>query len=131
MVLIAVGIVLAVCCIGGIGGGLWLYNTFTDVSGPAQAATKAYLDDIIAGNYPAAYGRLCQKVRTNTSQDDYVRVQSAQRKITSYEVVGTSVSNYNGRTTARVSTKLVQDTGLEIRQGFPLVKEDGEWHICD
>ena len=48
-VLIVVGIVLAVCCVGGIAGGFWLYRTVQDSAGPAEDATKVYIDDVLKG----------------------------------------------------------------------------------
>jgi len=54
-VLIVIAAVLAVCCLGGVGGGFWLYRTYKDAAGPARAATAAYIDDVRPGNYQSAY----------------------------------------------------------------------------
>ena len=69
--LIIIAAVLAVCCLGGLGGGFWLYRTFQDAAGPARSATAAYIDDVRAGNYQSAYGRLCKQARDSTSQEEY------------------------------------------------------------
>lgn len=130
IVLIVIAIVLAVCCLCGLGGGLWLYRTYDDNAKPARDATTAYIDDIRAGDYPGAYGRLCEKVRRSTTQEEFIRIQSVQLKIRSYEVSGTNVSNYNGRVGAAVTVRMVQETGAQLTQTFPLVKESGEWRVC-
>jgi hypothetical protein len=129
-VLIIVAVVLAVCSLGGLAGGFWLYRTYQDAAGPARSATVAYIDDVRAGNYQSAYGRLCTSVRESTPREEYIRIQSAQLKIESYEVEGVSVSSYNGRVSATVTVRLAQETGAELSQTFPLLKEDGEWRIC-
>jgi hypothetical protein len=129
-VLIIVAVVLAVCCLGGLGGGFWLYRTYNDNAGPARNATVAYIDDVRAGNYQGAYGRLCKEVRDGTSQEEYIRIQSAQLKIKSYEIEGVSISSYNGRVRATVTVRMVQETGANLSQTIPLLKEDGEWRVC-
>lgn len=129
-VLIVVGAVLAVCCLGGLGGGIWLYFGYRDAAGPARSVAVAYIDDVRAAHYERAYGRLCKNVRDDTSQEEYVRIQSAQLKIKSYTVEGVSVSNYNGRVSAAVTVRMVQETGAVFSQSIPLVKEDGEWRVC-
>jgi hypothetical protein len=130
IVLIVVAVVLAVCCLGGGGVGFWLYRTYQNSAGPARETTVSYVDEVRAGDYTAAYGRLCAKVRAVTSQEEFARIQSAQLKVTSYEISGVSVSNYNGRVQAAVTARMTQETGATFVQTFPLVKEDGEWRIC-
>ncbi|HET6212901.1 MAG TPA: hypothetical protein VFE14_08525 [Micromonosporaceae bacterium] len=130
IVLIVVGSVLAVCCLCGIAGGIYLYNTYNNSAGPARAATRAYLDDVLAGNYSGAYGQLCARTRATTSEAEYTRIQRAQVKITKYDLVGVTIGNYNGRTGATVTARLTQDTGAEFTQTFPLVKENGDWRVC-
>jgi hypothetical protein len=130
VVLIIVAAVLAACCLGGLGGGFWLYRTYTDNAGPVRNAAVAYIDDVQAGNYHSAYGRLCKEVRDHRSQEEYVRVQSAQLKIKSYEIQGVSISSHNGRVSAAVTVRMVQETGAVFSQTIPMLKENGEWHVC-
>jgi hypothetical protein len=128
--MIVVAAVLAVCCLGGLGGGIWLYRAYNNNAGPARDTTTAYIDDVQAGKYQSAYGRLGKKVRDTISQEEYIRVQSAQLKIKNYEVEGVSISSHNGRVSATVTVRMVQETGAEFSQTIPLLKEDGEWRIC-
>jgi len=130
VVLIVVAAVLSVCCLGGVIGGVYLYRTYQDSAGPAREETTAYIDEVLAGNYEAAYGRLCAKVRDVTSQADFARVQAAQPKMTSYEISTVAVSNFNGRVTATVTVQMTQETGAPYVHILPLVKEDGQWRVC-
>jgi hypothetical protein len=107
-----------------------LYRTYQAASGPASDSVRGYIDDVRAGDYPGAYGRLCEKSRTATTLQEYTRIQAAQLKITSYEIVGVHVTNSNGRVSAVVTTTMVQETGLNFVQTFRLVKEDGNWRVC-
>lgn len=119
------------CCIGSVAVGSWLYQSYQDASGPARQATVAYMDDVMAEDYRSAYTRLCGKIRSVTSEDEYIRIQSAQREIVHYRVVGVSVHRGTGGTVALVTTSMVQDTGAEMTQIFTLVNEDDEWRICE
>lgn len=129
-VLIIVGAVLAVCCLGGVGGGFLLYRTVDGATAPARSAAVAYLDDLRAGNYPAAYGRLCNEWRGSVSQEEFTRDRSAEPKIKSYSVQGVNVSNSNGEVTATVTARITPETGAESTNTLALRKEDGDWRVC-
>ncbi|MET8360691.1 hypothetical protein [Micromonospora sp. NPDC005171] len=46
-------------------------------------------------------------------------------------ITGVNVDNYNGRVTGTVQVEAVQEaTGARFTQGMALVKEDGEWRVC-
>jgi len=131
-VLIVVGIVLGFCCIGGIVGGVVLFRGVSQSVGPAQDAATAYVDDIIADDYTGAYNRLCGKMRGRMSEADFTRVQSAQLKISSYRVIGTNVRTVNATTTATVTMRMTQaSTGMEFKQDIALLKENGQWKVCE
>ena len=52
-------------------------------------------------------------------------------KISSYEITGVNVNNYNGRVTGTVQVEAVQAaTRARFTQGVALVKEDGDWRVC-
>ncbi|WBB65541.1 DUF4878 domain-containing protein [Micromonospora sp. WMMD812] len=129
-VLIVVAVILALCCVGGAVGGFFLYGFYRDNAGPAREAATTYVDDVRAGNYQVAYGRLCTEARAATTQEEFVRIQSAQPKIRSYETVGVNVSNVNGQIRADVSMRMVRESGAQVTQVFPLVRERGEWRVC-
>jgi len=131
-ILIVVGSVLALCCILGVIGGVFFFRTLSESMEPAQGAATAYVDDLMAGNYSSAYGRMCDKVHQRVSEAEYTRIQSAQLKIRSYKIVGTNIRTVNATTTATVSMRMVQaETGMEFTQGIFLLKERGQWRVCE
>lgn len=129
-ILIVVGVVLAICCLGGIGGGFWLYRTYDSAAGPARDATAAHLDDVRAGNHRAAYERMCARVRANTTPEAFAAAAKAEQDISSYKFTGTSVSNKNGQVSGVVTVRIVRATGEEQTQSISLVKEGGQWRVC-
>lgn len=132
VILIVVGSVLALCCMLGVVGGVFFFRTVSDQMQPANSAATAYVDDVMAGNYSSAYARMCDEVRENVTEAEYTRIQSAQLKISSYRVVGTNITTVNSKVTATVSMRMVQaETGMEYTQGIPLLKERGEWRVCE
>jgi hypothetical protein len=131
-ILIVVAVVLVLCCGGAVVGGIFLFRTIADATGPAQQAAKEYVDEVIAGDYSTAYASLCSKLRAKVSETEYTRVQAAQLKVSSYRVVGTKVTTRNTTLTATVTMRMIQaETGAEFTQGFPLLKEDGQWRVCE
>jgi hypothetical protein len=130
-VLLVLAGVLAVCCVLGSCVGFWFYRSLKREVGPARAVAVGYIDEVRAGDYSDAYGRLCDRVRTTMTQEDFSRVQAAQLKISSYEVTGVYVNNVNGRLTATATVTMVQEvTGAQATQTMGLVKEDDEWRVC-
>lgn len=129
-VLVVVGVVLAVCCLGAAGGGFWLYRTYQGAAGPARSAATAYVDDLKAGNYQSAYERQCRDSRAAQTAEQFARAQSAQPKITAYKVQGVSVANNNGRVSADVTFRMTRDGGTQVTQDIALLKEDDEWRVC-
>ncbi|HZM80107.1 MAG TPA: hypothetical protein VFC19_30605 [Candidatus Limnocylindrales bacterium] len=131
-ILIVVGVVLGLCCVLGVIGGVFFFRTVGGEMEPVRSAATAYVDDVMAGNYSGAYARMCDKVHRRISEADYTRTQSAQLKIKSYQVVGTNIRTINSTTTATVSMRMVQaETGLEYTQGIFLLKERGQWWVCE
>ncbi|MBB4961829.1 Rv0361 family membrane protein [Micromonospora polyrhachis] len=130
IVLIVVAVVLVVCCLGGGILGFVLYRTVQDATGPAREATTAYVDDLRERDYPGAYGRLCARVRADLTAEEFARRQAPQPTIASYKIVGLNVNNTNGRVTGTATVQLTQDAGATVTQVFPLVKEGGQWRIC-
>lgn len=132
IVLIVVGAVLALCCLGGVAGGIAIYHEYSSNAGPVREATTTYVDEVRAGDYASAYGMLCSQMRGRLSVDDYARTQEAQLKISGYEITGVQVVDQNGRVTAYATTRMTQEeTGAAFTQTFPLVKENGQWRICE
>ncbi|WP_229401021.1 hypothetical protein [Micromonospora okii] len=75
IVIVVVAVVTLVCCAGSIGGGFWLFSTVREATAPARDAATAYLDDTRAGDHPAAYARLCQRLRERSTEEEFTRLR--------------------------------------------------------
>ncbi|MCW3838628.1 hypothetical protein ONA70_00750 [Micromonospora yasonensis] len=131
IVLSVVGVVLALCCLGGVIGGFALYHAVQEATGPARTTVDAYAGALVARDYPTAYGQLCRPVRDRVSPDEFVRQQSARPALTGYEIVGLNVSNNNGQVRGSASVRFSPQGGTAETQVYPLVMEDGSWRICE
>ncbi|MFG3301021.1 hypothetical protein [Micromonospora chersina] len=130
VVLTVVGVVLALCCVGGVVGGFAIYHAAREATGPAQATVDRFAGALVARDYPTAYAQLCGRVRDRVSQDDFVRQQSAQ-PLTGYQIVGVNVTNTNGRVSGSAQVRFTPQSGTTVTQAFVLVKEDGGWRVCE
>ncbi|MGW5672004.1 Rv0361 family membrane protein [Micromonospora sp. NPDC003776] len=131
VVLIVVGVVLALCCVGGVIGGFALYHAVREATGPARTTVDSYAGALVARDYPTAYGQLCGQVRGRVSQEDFARQQAAQPALTGYEIVGLNVQNTNGRVYGSANVRFTPQSGTSQTQVYRLVKEDGSWRICE
>lgn len=128
---IVLGVVLALCCSGGVLGGFLLFRVVQDATGPARSVAESYAEAIVDRNYPAAYRQFCSQVRDQVSETDFERLQSSQPEFTGYDIVGLNVSNNNGRVSGSTTIRFTPKVGSKVTQSFPLVKEDGEWRLCE
>lgn len=80
--------------------------------------------------YPAAYGQLCEQVRDRMTQEEFARTQASQPKLLGYEIIGVNVTSVNGHVGGSTTVRLAQENGAEIIQIFPMVKEGGDWRVC-
>jgi len=129
IVLIVVGSVLAVCCVG---GGIAAYFGFRAVSGalgPPREATEAFIRDLQNGDAASAYGKLCTATRSAVTQDRFAEMVS-NRRPSSLKVVATNVSNFNGKVSATVTANLTYSDGFTDRHDFHLQREGGAWKVC-
>ncbi|MEH0983126.1 Rv0361 family membrane protein [Micromonospora sp. CPCC 205556] len=130
IVLIVVGVVLAVCCLGGAVGGFFLYGAAKEAVGPVREATTGYLDAVRAGDHQRAYELLCREERERTSRADFDRRQAAEPRLVDYDIAGLTVNNTNGRVRGTATVRLTTETGGESTRVLTLVKEDGAWRLC-
>ncbi|WP_431880331.1 hypothetical protein [Micromonospora marina] len=128
---IVLGVVLAICCSGGVLGGFLLFRAAQEVTGPARSTVETFSGAIVDRDYPAAYRQLCSRVRDRVSEADFERQQSSQPDFTGYDIVGLNVSNNNGRVSGSATVRFTPAVGTNVTQAFPLVKEDGQWRICE
>ncbi|MEU9741399.1 hypothetical protein AB0E12_19690 [Micromonospora chersina] len=130
-VLVVVGVVLSLCCLGGLIGGSVLWNLAREARGPAHDSVDTFAGAMVARDFPTAYGQLCSRMRNQQSQADFVRQQSERFTSTGYEIVGVNVTNRNGRVGAQADVRWLLPDGASGTQVLTLVKEDGDWRICE
>lgn len=127
-ILIALGVIAVVCCLGGAVGGLLVLNNSRSELPQVRATVVNYLNLVEEGNLADAYAQLCANVRSHISPESFA---AATHPLRSYEITGVSVNNTNGQLRGLVSTRLLLADGTTSVQSFPLIKEAGAWRICD
>lgn len=131
IVLIVLGVLAVLCCIGSLIGGFFIYRAVQDATGPARNAVTGYFDDLKAGNFGSAYSRLCDETQQEVTRDDFVTVQQELPKVTDYKVVGVNINTTNGKTTGTVNVRVTRETGAVTTQSVELVKEGNSWKVCE
>src|ERR1043165_3950632 len=86
IVLIVVGVVVAVCCVGGGFGGYALFHAIKGATGPASAAGDSFVKDLESGNYGDAYQRLCDNTKKSFSEERFGQVAAGRTKPTGHQV---------------------------------------------
>ncbi len=124
--IIVVAVVALLCCTGAVGGGFWLFRTVQGTITPARDAATQYLDDAKAGNYPAAYARLCDRMRARLTEAQFTRAWQAEPPLDGYKVTDTQVhTSTNDDTSAKVTVKIA-----DREKVISLVKEGDAWRVC-
>lgn len=129
IVLIVVGSVLALCCIGDSIGGNLLHSTINNAIAPPQAEATVFLYDLEAERYSSAYNCLCASARAQFTLEQFTEGARAQRP-TTHRLAGTNVSNINGRVSATVTARITYANGFTDDHVLRLVKENGAWRVC-
>ncbi|MFC8846582.1 MULTISPECIES: hypothetical protein [unclassified Micromonospora] len=126
-VIIVAAVVALLCCAGAFaGGGIWFFRTVQGATAPARNAATGYLDDARAGNYPAAYARLCARLRSQLTEEEFTRAWSAEPPLGGYRVTRTEVSSgTESRSRAEVTV-----TSGDREKVLTLVEEGGDWRVC-
>jgi hypothetical protein len=123
--IIVAAVVVLLCCLGTAGAGFWAYRAVQDATAGPREALSGYLDDAEAGNYPAAYDRLCEAVRTRVTEEQFAQEWAAEPQRESYRITNTSVRSSNGRSRAEVH--VTRGGEAEV---FQLVREGEQWKVC-
>jgi hypothetical protein len=129
-VLIVVGSVLALCCVGAVVGGYFLFRGVQEAVGPVRDSTDRFLRALEAGDTTTAYSMLCADTRQSLTTDAFTQGVNGQPKVRAHEVTGVNISNFNGRVSGTVRARLTLDNGFEDQHEFRLVKEGGQWKVC-
>ncbi len=128
--MIVVGIVLAVCCVGGIVVGGLVFTSIRNAAKPAQASVDTFVTHLEAGETDAAYDSLCSRARDQFTREQFAQIVNDQSKPTQHTMLGANVSNVNGRASASVTAELHYSDGRTDRHLFLLEQEAGVWRVC-
>jgi hypothetical protein len=129
-VLITVGVVLVLCCGGGVIGGVFLFHGLSKATAPARDATDEFVTDLQNGDTSGAYQLLCAGTRSAFTPAAFAQGVAAQPKISGHQMDGVNVVTSNGHTSATVTVQLTTTGGFVDEHAFPLVKEGGRWKVC-
>ena len=125
---IGVGVLLGLCCLGGIVGGKALLNRQVSSSvQPVRDAAEAFFDAVIHDQDP--YSRLCTDARSAFTRAQFEQYQ-AVRPLAGYEITNATITNINGRVSASVSVALSFASGSVEKHLVPMANEDGTWKVC-
>lgn len=113
----------------GIGGcSAVLYRA---VRGPIDA-TNDYVAKLDNGDLGGAYDSLCSTEQASFTEGQFIAATEAELgdEITGYRFSSASITNSNGAQSATVRGRLEID-GVSRATSFNLIKEAGEWRVCD
>lgn len=125
-----VGIVLAVCLVGGAGGGFWLWRSAQNSLDPAQAATDEFLASLERADYPAGYGLLCESTRQRFTAEEFAQYARSQPRPRSHTVVDASLRTVDRTPTALVIAEVHTADNAVDRHTFSVVQQGKAWRIC-
>jgi hypothetical protein len=132
IVLLVVGAVLAVCCVGGVVGvvgGLFLERTTTSAAG-VKASVNTFVDHLQAGEYDAAYDSLCTSTRESFTVTQFTAIAAGRPRPVAHSVTDVNVSNINDHVSASATATLKFADGSSESHLFPLEREQGAWKVC-
>ena len=115
---------VGVLVLGGCGVGIfYAARTVTENAD----VVNAYLKDVKAQRYAAAYDRICPSSRTSESAytAQQRRMVADGRALTSYDITSSSTDNTNGFTTRTAAGDLSFADGRRFYAAFSLRREDG------
>lgn len=121
--LIVAGVVLALCCCGGV---VFVINELRDLgqeTGPMQASADSFFSAVVSGS--DAYSQLCTESKGVISRE-YFDTDQARHRLTGYEVVGYSIK----RDDASVTVRLRLADGTTTERAVRMVTEGGVWKVC-
>ncbi|MFG2064821.1 hypothetical protein ACGFIK_25775 [Micromonospora sp. NPDC048871] len=128
---IVLGVVLALCCSGGALGAFLIYRVAMDATGPVRSTVNTFAGALVERDYPTAYQQLCTRIRDRVSEADFTQQQAREPDLTGHKIVGLSVSNQNGLVSGTATVRYTPAEGLATSRVYPLVKEEGNWRICE
>jgi len=129
-VLALVGAVLFICCVGAAGLGTWTFQSIKGGEEPARQAAEAYLGDLVAGDLPGAYDRLCTQTRDRLRPGGFAEQVRSRPKLVRYAITDVQVTADNLRLQGTVSAEFTWESGVIAPQELSMVTEGGGWRVC-
>jgi hypothetical protein len=128
---LAVALVVAVFCCGGLGvGGYLLSRKLRNAQSPIRASAEAFLDDLESGDYAAAYDRLCRATRERFSRDAFAAAVSGTSAVRAHHIDQVKITNDGVRLGGSVTTTLVDASGVPRTHALPMTSESRAWKVC-
>jgi hypothetical protein len=119
-----IGVLVVIFC--GLGA-IYVVPALFDVN-DAQAAASRYLAAAQNGDFASQYAQLCEQTKQKVSPATFER----QPRLNSFEISSASARfgfGHAGKVT--VVARLHLSGGVTIAQSFGLIREDGQWHVCE
>ncbi|NUT18756.1 MAG: DUF4878 domain-containing protein [Hamadaea sp.] len=129
-ILIAVGIVVVLCCGGLALGGYKLFDTVRDAVTPARDAAAAFLDDVEAGDDAGAYAMFCDSMKQIATESQFESRIEQRGRTKDHKITGVSVNSTNGKTSGTVTATLTLADGSTKQTIIVLTKEGDAWKVC-
>lgn len=128
----AVAVVVALFCCGGLGvGGFVLFRKVRDLQSPIRTAAAAFLDDLEAGDYTAAYDRLCRATRERFTRAAFTAAVSGPQAVRAHHIDRVRITNNDGARLGGTVTVTVVDAGGAPRtHTLPMTSESRAWKVC-
>jgi hypothetical protein len=124
-------VIVGTLVLGGCGVGIYFLVGFATQNADA---VNAYLADVKAQRYDAAYDRLCSSVRSSEPRASFVESQreavSSGRGLTSYDITSSETNSTNGVTSRTASGDASFADGSSRDVFFTLRKENGKLCIA-
>jgi hypothetical protein len=97
----------------------------------ATVAASTYMDAVLAGDLPTAYGLTCMKIRDDMTLSEFETYQSDRGQISRYELVDVHVSSSDGKLSGIVETQMYAVNGGTFPQNIAVIKESSGWRVCE
>jgi hypothetical protein len=122
--LIAGGLLLVLCCVGGVFGiGVLVVGSTEQAKNQAEATVEAYLEAVQAQDWETAHQQLCSPFAAQVSPSQ-LAARERRQPFTTYRLDEATLSE-----TVDVVAHLQTSTG-EVQRLFQLVTEDTRLAIC-
>ena len=130
MVVGAVALCLCLGLVAGLGG--FVYLGYRLDQADAVSAQRDYLEEIRAGNYPAAYDRLCDRAKTGVSREEYAQ-RFPPPRLASFHIGDASFATHDGEVGHDVVVELRFEGGqTRTERYFVFSRTDNadRYYIC-